>query len=287
MDGKAGFEFDAVPVSNQSQRSASAAQRITALGEMTGGIAHDFRNILAVIQSGLRLANESIDDPSRLRTCLAAAEEGVTRGMRLTSRLLAFAKRKDLEPQAQSLNDLLKDLEMFLKYGAGPDIRVVLDLTPEVPKSLVDPPQFNAAILNLVINARDAMPEGGVIRISTDVVMERETSRSKPTPGVFVCVRVRDNGQGMPPDVLDRIFDPYFTTKGDVGTGLGIPQVLAFMKSIGGRISVNSNVGEGTEFELRFPAQDWATTTDLRRQIDRWVNEGGADEPSRTSAKEP
>jgi signal transduction histidine kinase len=281
MEEKADLGFDAGLARDQKRRSASAAQRITALGEMTGGIAHDFRNILAVIQSGLRLANESLDDPARLRTCLAAADEGVTRGIRLTSRLLAFAKRKDLEPQAQSLNDLLKDLEMFLKYGAGPDIRVVLDLAPDVPKILVDPPQFNAAILNLVVNARDAMPEDGVIRISTDVVTDRQGSRSNPALDSFVCVRVRDNARGMPPDVLDRIFDPYFTTKGDVGTGLGIPQVLAFVKSVGGQVTVESKVGQGTEFELRFPAREWTSAVDLGRQIDRWVNEGGADEPSK------
>lgn len=264
-------------------RNGQASQRITALGEMTGGIAHDFRNVLAVIESSLSLAEHDPGDLKRLRFCLAAAHEGVGRGLELTSQLLTFSKQQALEPRAEDANDLLRKLEMFLQYGAGPGIPILFDLAPDLPKCLVDPSQFNAAIINLVVNARDAMPAGGVIEIGTRIVTADDRAGATAAPGSCVRVRVRDRGQGMPPAVVRRVFDPCFTTKGETGTGLGLPQVDAFMKLVGGRVSVASEVGVGTTFDLLFPALedhlpegcDWA-------QVARWENEGGAaDQESR------
>jgi signal transduction histidine kinase len=261
-----------------SERSAGAVQRITALGEMTTGIAHDFRNILCVIESGLRLAEDCLDDAEKRGPCIAAAHDGVARGLRMTSRLLAFANRQELAPGPRSLNDLLRDLELFLKYGAGPSIRLVLRLSPNLPTCLIDPPQFNAAILNLVVNARDAMPGGGEIVIDTAPVVGAPPAGRAADHDLFVRVRVEDEGEGMPLEVARRIFDPYFTTKGETGTGLGVPQVCAFMKSVGGYVRIDSRVGEGTAFDLFFPAcdQDSPAFPGLWRQLDRWVNEGGA-----------
>jgi signal transduction histidine kinase len=259
------------------QRSASATQRITALGEMTRGISHDFRNVLAIINSGLRLAEESLLTPERARSYLAAAHEGVERGMRLTSRLLAFAKPQALDIHPEDANDLIHKLALFLKYGAGPGIRIRFDLASEIPICLIEPSQFNAAILNLVVNARDAMPDGGEITISTQPCREAAIPGS-PNGNSYLLVRVTDTGQGMFPETVKRIFDPYFTTKGNTGTGLGVPQVHAFMQLVGGEVRVTSEPGAGTSFDLLFPASSNALPSpdNLWRQLDRWINEGGA-----------
>jgi signal transduction histidine kinase len=241
---------------------------------MTGGIAHDFRNVLAVVASGLRIAEQNAGDPTRVAAALAAAHDGVERGSRMISRLLAFASQQEVKTGPEDLNALLKKLRMFLRYGAGPGIRVILEFAPDLPRCLVDSPQFNAAILNLVVNARDAMPEGGVIRIGTAAVRGMNLGR----PCHYVRIRVRDHGVGMPPDVIDRIFDPYFTTKGDRGTGLGIPQVQALSRQVGGFVRVDSTVGDGTTFDLFFPAheEEPAILPDAWRQPDRRADEGGA-----------
>jgi signal transduction histidine kinase len=253
------------------KRSRRAAQKISALGEMTGGIAHDFRNVLCVIASGLSVAERSSADPRKVDSALAAVRDGIERGMKMTNRLLAFARQQELVTGPEDVNTLLGKLNVFLKYGAGPGIRVVLDLAPDLPKCLVDPPQFNSAILNLVVNARDAMPGGGAIRISTALIAEEEHVK-------FVRLQVCDDGAGMPPEVTKRIFDPYFTTKGDSGTGLGVPQVNALMKQVGGYVTVDSRVGEGTAFNLFFPVHEAEipVTADAWRQLDRWADEGGA-----------
>jgi signal transduction histidine kinase len=277
---------DSVPVSYSAaarnlrrDRSAHAVQKISALGEMTGGIAHDFGNILAVLASGLRVAQDNARDTTKRMAALAAANDGVERGQRMISRLLAFARQQELHPGPEDVNALLDKLTMFLKYGAGSEIRVILELAPDLPKCLVDPPQFNAAILNLVVNARDAMPAGGTIRITTSAVVRRQNRN-------YVRVRISDDGAGMSPDVRKRIFDPYFTTKGESGTGLGIPQVQALMRQVGGYLTVNSKVGKGTSFDLFFPVhvEQPAAAPDAWRQLDRWADEGGAILPVKSSA---
>ena len=262
------------------RRSARASQRNTMLGEMTAGLAHDFRNILAVIESGLSLAEHYHDDPEKAPAALAAAHEGIRRGMRLTSQLVLFAKPQKPDIHPENVNDLLNGLKSFLKYGAGPGIRLVLELAPELPPCRIDPPLFNAAILNLVVNARDAMPAGGEVRIRTGLIRLSETDDASDDPHCVV-VRIIDQGAGMTKAVRDRIFDPYFTTKGETGTGLGIPQVASFMRSSGGCLNVNSEPGAGTSFDLYFPVCDspGLLGTNLWRQLDRWANEGGRPDP--------
>lgn len=234
------------------QRSVRASQRITALGEMTTGLAHDFRNVLAVIDSAVNLAERDPSDIATLDVALAAAREGIRRGTALTSKLLAFAKPSLHDAHAEDVNTLLEKLKLFLGYGAGPDIRVKLELAPGLPACRIDAPQFSAAILNLVVNARDAMPHGGEIRITSELSplpeTDDETARSS-----CILVRVIDQGHGMAKEVRDRIFDPYFTTKGETGTGLGVPQVASFMRAAGGCMNVSSEPGRGTSFELYFP----------------------------------
>lgn len=239
-----------------SEQDVAANQRIALLGQMTAGIAHDFRNILGVIESGLRLVEASADDAEKRGFSLAAAREGVERGLRVTSRLLAFANRRELAAAPYNVNDLLSDFEAFLKYAAGPGIRLALRLAPDLPASLIDPPQFNAAILNLLVNSRDAMPEGGEIVISTARVVRAPPPSGGADHDIFVRVRVEDTGQGMPLSVCRRIFDPFFTTKGESGTGLGVPQVHAFVKEAGGFVSIDSQIGRGTVFDLFLPVND-------------------------------
>jgi signal transduction histidine kinase len=235
------------------EQSVRAAQRLSVLGEMTGGIAHDFRNILAVIDSGLRLAEQNVGDPDMVRAFVAGAREGVDRGLRLTSQLLTFARQRELHTSAADVNALLSNLELFLKYGAGSSVRIEFQFSDNLPKCLVAPPQFAAAILNLIINARDAMPCGGIIQVTT----ARRDPGGNAREGelaAYVRVRVRDNGLGMTEDVLMKISEPFFTTKGENGTGLGVPQVCAFIRHIGGHLNVDSEVGHGTTFDLFLPA---------------------------------
>jgi len=236
-----------------AELSARVAHRLLVLGEMTAGIAHDFRNILAVIDSGLRLAEKRADDPTAESAFISGAREGVARGLALTLQLLAFAKQQECEPRVVDANELLKGLERFLRYSVGSEIRVALHLSTEISHCLIDPSQFNAAILNLVLNARDAMPQGGEIQLSTAPWVVR-TGVSGAAPGNYVRVTVRDDGIGMPNQVLENIFQPFFTTKGELGTGLGVPQVGAFMHHIGGHVRVASEIGRGTTFDLFFPA---------------------------------
>jgi signal transduction histidine kinase len=234
------------------QRSA-ATQRLAALGELTGGIAHDFRNLLAAIRSGLRLAERNSGDSVKVRAYLAESRVAIDRGIELTSQLLAFAQHQELDPHTGNVNEFLHTFEPFLRYGAGPDIRVVLELAPDLPDCLVDPAFFDAAVLNLVTNARDAMPAGGRVEISTDRVVE-VTGPDPCSSGIYVRVRVKDHGRGMPPETLQRVFDPFFTTKGDKGTGIGLPQVRAFTEMVGGQIRIETKPDAGTTVDILFPA---------------------------------
>jgi signal transduction histidine kinase len=235
--------------------SARAAQRLSLLGEMTGGIAHDFMSILSVVDSGLRLAESNLGDPDNVRTFIAGAREGIARGVRLTSHLLDFAQQGEIRTCAADANSLLKNLELFLKYGAGPSVCIVLECSPTIPKCLVNPSQFAAAILNLVVNARDAMPSaGGEVRICTARFQTAPATSEPGLDGAYVRVRVQDNGSGMPDHVARRVFEPFFTTKGEKGTGLGVPQVGAFMRHIGGHVTVSSEQGRGTTVDLFIPA---------------------------------
>lgn len=229
-----------------------ATHRLAALGEMTGGIAHDFRNLLAVIDSGLRLAWREADKPERVCVYIAAAREGINRGLELTSELLAFAKQQTFVTDFGDLNTCLRTFEPFLRYGAGPDIRITLELEPNIPACIIDPALFNVAVLNLVINARDAMPNGGEVLIITERLVQK-TSVASP-PGNYVRVRVKDHGQGMTPEDLRKVFNPFFTTKGEKGTGIGLSQVQTFMQIVGGHVSIASEQGTGTTVDLLFPS---------------------------------
>jgi signal transduction histidine kinase len=223
---------------------------------MTAGIVHDFRNILAVVGSGLRLAENHLAEPEKMRVFIAGAREGIERGLKLTAQLLTFAQQRKLEAGAGDANECLRNLAPFLSYGVGTGIRITWNLAPDLPKCLLDASQFSAAILNLVINARDAMPNGGDVQISTERWMVDAAASGSPAPGVYVRVRIEDNGEGMSPEAVRRVFDPFFTTKGESGTGLGLAQVSTFMQLIGGQVSVASERGVGTTVDLLLPSAE-------------------------------
>jgi signal transduction histidine kinase len=235
-----------------AERSLNATQRLAAIGEMTGGIVHDLRNILTVIETGLRLVHEQADQPEKVRSYIAVSREAIHRGVNLTSQLLGFAQQRLPDKQDENVNDVLKNLEPFLHYAAGPDSQIVFDLATEARRCSFNRTQFEAAILNLVTNARDAMPAGGHIHISTDSCQLGITSASLKS-GEYVRVRVKDSGQGMSAEVVQRVFDPFFTTKGEKGTGIGLPQVYSFIHEIGGGIEVHSKPGLGTTIEIFLP----------------------------------
>ena len=237
-----------------AEQHPQAAQRLVTLGEMTAGIVHDFRNLLARIESSLRLAERRLEEPEKVRFYIAAAREGIDRGVKLTSQLLAFAKHHELRAIEGDVNQLLGNLELPIRYSAAPGIRIVLKLASDIPKCLIDPSQFDAAVLNLVVNARDAMPNGGELQISTERCRVETAIPDSPSPGTYVRVRVKDSGQGMPPEVVRRVFDPFFTTKGERGTGLGLPHVYAFMRMVGGHVCLTSEWGSGTTVDLLFPS---------------------------------
>jgi len=239
-----------------AERHARDTQVLDVFGEVTAGIVHDFRNILAIVGSGLRLAENHLAEPEKMRAFIAGAREGIERGLELTSQLLTFAQQRTLEAGAGDANECLRNLAPFLGYGAGTGIRITLDLAPDLPKCLLNTSQFSAAILNLVVNARDAMPNGGDVRISTKRWIVNAAASGSPAPGAYVRIRIEDNGEGMSPEAVRRVFDPFFTTKGEGGTGLGLAQVSTFMRLIGGQVSIASERGVGTTVDLLLPSAE-------------------------------
>jgi signal transduction histidine kinase len=253
-DGRSQVPDTPLDAGTAAEQREHATHRLAALGEMTGGIAHDFRNLLAVIESGLRFAEKRADEPEHVRAYIAMAREGIDRGIELASQLLAFAKHQELDVHAGDLNQFLRSFEPFLRYGAGPDIRVKLELGSDIPDCLIDPALFDAAVLNLIVNARDAMPNGGEIRVVTERLVQKTATPDPPGPGTYVCVHVKDQGCGMSAEVLRKMFDPFFTTKGEKGTGIGLSQVHALTQMVGGHVRIASERGIGTTVDLLFPS---------------------------------
>ena len=229
---------------NQAHLEQSA---IAVLGQMTAGVAHDFRNLLSVIDSALRIAERNLDFPAVARTYIDGARNGVERGLQLTSQLLEFAAQHVVVPRIEDPNKLITDLASLLNLISGPTTHIKLRLRSDIPKVRIEKFQFDAAILNLVANARDAMPEGGEIRILTDCVEDPDAAGRS-----YVCVSVQDVGSGMTCETMEQIFEPFFTTKGAGGTGLKLPQVRAFVNSNHGRLTVRSDPVRGTAVDLFF-----------------------------------
>jgi signal transduction histidine kinase len=255
-----------VPVSERRDResvfSGTCAQERRAGEHRAGGgrelsspgdVAHDFRNILTLIDSGLRLLACNGEDPRKRDQIIAGIRSGIGSGIQLASRLLNVAKEPHVRLEAVDPNQVLRSIEPLLKYCVRPELRVVFDFGEGIPKCRMNPLQFHAAIFNLVGNARDAMPRGGEIRISTSTCVIAPDGPKSLAPGRYVRVRIRDDGIGMSEDLRRRIFEARFTTKGENGAGLGLPQVEASMRRLGGAIKLTSKLGRGTTVDLLFP----------------------------------
>jgi PAS domain S-box-containing protein len=233
------------------------AQKLESVGRLAGGVAHDFNNLLTAIKGNLELVLNDLDrlDPARER--LTEIQLAAESAEALTRQLLAFSRQQIIEPRVLSLNDLLVNLEKMLRRLLGADIDLVLTLDPRLRTVKVDAGQVEQIILNLAVNARDAMPRGGTLGLSTEN-MESTGSRDLE-PGQYVRLRVSDNGTGMTDEIKSHLFEPFYTTKGrDKGTGLGLATVYGMVQQNRGTISVHSVCEEGTSFDLLFPVTEEA-----------------------------
>ncbi len=242
----------------RTEEALRQAQKMEAVGQLTGGIAHDFNNLLMVVGGNLEMLAEGLaPDQQRLRRLATAALEAVMRGGQLTQRLLAFARRQKLRPEPTDLNRLIGNLVPLLHRTLGEQVTVETALASEVWLSLTDGSQVENAVLNLAVNARDAMPDGGRLIIRTENLhldrVQAAGSGDLP-PGDYVRISVSDNGQGMPAEIRQRVFEPFFTTKeAGRGTGLGLSMVYGFVKQSGGHVAIESEVGRGTSVQILLP----------------------------------
>jgi PAS domain S-box-containing protein len=263
------FEVNAYPTgdglavyfSDVSERRAledklRQAQKLEAMGQLTGGVAHDFNNLLTVMLGNAEMLSTRLSDQPGLRAFADMIVTAAESGAALTDRLLAFARRQALEPQPIDLNQLTNRMLALLGRTLGENIEVELTATDELWITELDPGQMENALLNLAINARDAMPGGGRLTISTanaSLEGEQAAAQRGVTPGQYAVIAVSDTGTGMPPDVIEKAFDPFFSTKGGRGSGLGLSMVYGFVKQSGGHARILSKVGDGTTVQLYFP----------------------------------
>jgi signal transduction histidine kinase/DNA-binding response OmpR family regulator len=232
-------------------------QKMEATGQLTGGMAHDFNNILQVIRANLDLLKGEVGDNAAMASRVQSATAAADRGARLTQQLLAFARRQPLTPQPTNVARLVGDLTDLMRHSLGERIAIELRVPDEPWNAKVDAGQLENAILNLSINARDAMPDGGTVRVDvSNATLDRRYAALHPdvTPGPYVLVDVSDTGTGMPPEVAAQAFDPFFSTKGDgKGTGLGLSMVYGFVRQSNGHIRIDSAIGQGTSVKLYLP----------------------------------
>ncbi|MDB5685669.1 MAG: histidine kinase, partial [Rhizorhabdus sp.] len=261
----------------QIERSESAEaqirqmQKMESIGQLTGGIAHDFNNMLAIVIGSLDLAKRRMGDPERLERCIANAYEGAERAASLTSRLLAFSRQQPLAPLTLDVNKLVSGMSELLRRTMGEQYMVETVLAGGLWRTFVDPGQLENALLNLAVNARDAMPDGGRVTIETgNAHLDDEYARDRAdvVAGQYVLISVTDTGTGMTPEVLGRAFDPFFTTKPvGKGTGLGLSQIFGFVKQTGGHVAIYSEQGHGTTLKLYLPRAHGDIATPQRSEL--------------------
>ncbi|GJE14780.1 hybrid sensor histidine kinase/response regulator [Methylobacterium longum] len=242
----------------EAEDALRQSQKMEAVGQLTGGLAHDFNNLLAAISGSLelmqtRMSQGRLNDLDRY---MQAAQGASKRAAALTHRLLAFSRRQTLDPKPTDVNRLVAGMEELIRRTVGPSIYVETVGAPSLWPALIDPPQLENALLNLCINARDAMPDGGRITIETanKWLDDRAARERDMPPGQYLSLCVTDTGTGMPPDVIARVFDPFFTTKpAGQGTGLGLSMIYGFARQSGGQVRIYSEVGQGTTMCLYLP----------------------------------
>jgi signal transduction histidine kinase len=229
------------------------SQKMESVGQLTGGVAHDFNNLLMVVSGNLELI-EGAADIGKVRSLAAAARRAVDRGTKLTAQLLAFSRRQTLSPKLVNAHQLISEFQGLIRQAVGEGCEVRLRTDGRLWLCHVDPSLLEAALLNLALNGRDAMPDGGVLEIETQNVDLDEAAMAGCLPGSYVRLSVADTGCGMPPEVRDRVFEPFFTTKEvGKGTGLGLSMVYGFVRQSGGHIAIESAPGAGTTVALYLP----------------------------------
>jgi PAS domain S-box-containing protein len=252
-------ELEARVVERTREREAALAQlyesqKMESIGQLTGGVAHDFNNLLAVILGSLSLLKKGLPDDPRTSRLLEGAIQGAERGATLTKRLLAFARRQELKLEAVSVQKLVPDILDFLRQSVGPNIAIVIDILPDVAPVKIDANQFELALINLAVNARDAMPNGGTLTITC---RNKPAVQEAPAPlprGDYVCISISDTGEGMSEATLAKAMEPFFTTKGvGKGTGLGLSMVQGLTVQSGGAMQISSAPGKGTVVTLWLP----------------------------------
>jgi two-component system, NtrC family, sensor kinase len=238
----------------QAEAALRQAQRMEAIGQLTGGIAHDFNNLLMVIGGNAAMLNDAVPEDA-VRRRLTAITQAVERGERLTRQLLAFSRRQMLRPEPIDLRHRVQDISDMLSPSLRADIEVTVKISEQTWPVSVDLAEFDLALLNIAVNARDAMPEGGVFRVEArNVTVDAGDQAGEGLAGDFVAVTLSDTGAGMAPEVLAQAFEPYFTTKEiGLGSGLGLSQVYGFAKQSGGAASIVSAMGKGTSITLFLP----------------------------------
>ena len=238
----------------ETEHSFRQAQKMESIGQLTAGLAHDFNNLLQVVNGNLEMLSGRIPD-ERSQRYLHNASSAAERGAKLTSQLLAFARKTRLEPRPVDVSDCIHGFADMIESSVGKQVEIHLSMRRGLPKAILDPEQFEMAILNIAINARDAMAEGGVITISTAKTSLEGGALARDLPaGDYLAVEVRDHGNGMSPEVLERATEPFFTTKPTgKGTGLGLAMASGFVQQSRGRLDIESEVGKGTTVRMLFP----------------------------------
>ena len=253
----------------ESERRLAQSQKMEAVGQLTGGIAHDFNNLLLVITGNLELLEPHLKTNEQ-RTLLKEAQDAAILGSKLTDQLLTFARRRHMDTQVVQLNDLVVNIADMLRRTLGEHITLSTSLAREAWPTRADPDQFQSAIVNMAVNSRDAMPQGGKLVIETrNIVLDADHSdyQSELQPGTYVRLSISDTGAGMEAAVRDRVFEPFFTTKEKGrGTGLGLAMVYGFVKQSGGHVTIYSEPGHGTTMNLYFPRSDAAALNALTAQ---------------------
>jgi two-component system, NtrC family, sensor kinase len=239
------------------EASLRQVQKMEVVGQLTGGVAHDFNNLLTAIAGNLDLILRRPEDAARVRRLAESALQATQRGERITHQLLVFSRRQVLRPETLNLNRVLVEFEGLMAHAVSENIELQLQLDAALDPSRIDRAQFEAALLNLMVNARDALPDGGRITIETrNVLLDKAYADQNPevVPGAYVMLAVSDNGVGIDPSALPHVFEPFFTTK-DVGkgSGLGLSQVYGFAEQSGGHVKIYSEVGIGTTVKLYVP----------------------------------
>ncbi|HEY1795080.1 MAG TPA: PAS domain S-box protein [Stellaceae bacterium] len=240
----------------QAREALLQSQKMEVVGQLTGGIAHDFNNFLAAILGSLELLRRRIRDDQRACDLLDNATKGAQRGAALTQRMLAFARRQEIKPRSVDLQELIGGMMGLLQQSLGPAIVTEFEIPPGLSPVLTDPNQFESALLNLMVNARDAMPDGGTITVTAREATVDADELAGPEPGRYVCLAVKDTGEGMDEETLAHATEPFFTTKSDgKGTGLGLPMVHVLAQQSGGRLVLESRKGVGTTATLWLRAE--------------------------------